>query len=82
MTLDNIVTKMTSDHIVATMTLDHIVARMNLDVMVAFDNFVAFAIPFVALLTPSPVMWRKEHIRNFSVLQRAHISSLEIPGPF
>jgi hypothetical protein len=45
---------------------------MTLDTTVAFDNIVVFVIPLVALLTSSPVMWRKGHLLNFSVLQRVH----------
>jgi hypothetical protein len=45
------------------MTLDHIVATMTLDTIVAFDIIVAFVIPVVALLTSSPVMWRKNTFR-------------------
>jgi hypothetical protein len=43
---------------------------MTLDATVAFD------IPFIALLTSSSAMWRKEHLWNFSAPQRVHLSSL------
>jgi hypothetical protein len=56
-------------HIVATVALDHIVAEVSL------GTIVAFAIPLVAVLTSSPVIWRNEHIWNFSALQRVHISN-------
>jgi urocanate hydratase len=49
---------------------------MTLDTSVTFDTNTAFVIPLVVLLTPPPVMWRNEHLRNFSVLQRVHLSSL------
>jgi hypothetical protein len=58
------------------MNLDRIVATITLDTIVTFDTIVAFIIPFVALLTPSPVMWRKEKVWNFSVLQTVHLSNL------
>jgi hypothetical protein len=45
---------------------------MTPDTTAAFDTIVSFAIPLVALLTSSPMMWRKEHLWNFSVLQRVH----------
>jgi hypothetical protein len=57
------------------MTLD-LVAAMPLDTIVVFDNIVGFIIPLVALLTSSPAMWRKEHLWNFSVLFRVHLSNL------
>jgi hypothetical protein len=69
MCLDNTVT-ITLDHIIIAMTLDHFVTTM------ALDTTVAFLIPLVALLMSLPVMWHNEHIWNFSVLQRVHISSL------
>jgi hypothetical protein len=56
-------------HIVATMTLDYITATMALDIIAAFDTIVEFVIPLVALLTSMLVMWQKEHLWNFSVLQ-------------
>jgi hypothetical protein len=56
-------------HIVATMTLDYIVSTMTLDTIIGFDAITAFVIPMVASLTSSAVMWRKEHLWNFSVLQ-------------
>jgi hypothetical protein len=52
------------------MTLDRTVVTITLDTIVAFGDIVAFIILLVALLTSSPVMWRKEHIWNFSVLHR------------
>jgi hypothetical protein len=58
------------------MILDHIVATMTLYTSVASDIIVSFVIPLVALLTSSPVMWREEHLWNFSVLERVHLSNL------
>lgn len=40
------------------------------------DTIAAFLILLVSLLTSSPEMWRKEHIWNFRVLQRVHLSIL------
>jgi hypothetical protein len=57
------------------MTSDDIVATMALDTIVEFDTIFVF-VSFVSLLTASPVLWRKEHLWNFSVLQRVHISNL------
>jgi hypothetical protein len=65
-----IITTITSVRIAATVILDHIVATMTL------DTTVEFFIPFVALLTSLPVVWRKEHHWNLIVLQRVHLSSL------
>jgi hypothetical protein len=45
---------------------------MTLDTIVSFDTTVAFVIPLAALLT-SPMLWHKEHLWNFSVLQRVHL---------
>jgi hypothetical protein len=56
--------------------LDHIVAGMTLDTIIAFNTTVAFVLPLVALLTSSPTMWHKEHLWNFSVLQRVHFPNL------
>jgi hypothetical protein len=67
---------MTLDHTVPTMTVDLTVATIPLDRIVDFDTIVAFAIPRVALLALSPVMWREEHLWNSSVLQRVHLSNL------
>jgi hypothetical protein len=58
------ITTMTSGRIVAPVTSDRVAATMTL------DTIVAFVIPLVALLTSSPVMWRKEHVWYVSVLQR------------
>jgi hypothetical protein len=46
---------------------------VTLYTIVAFDTIVDFDIPFVAMLTSSPVIWRKEHVWNVSVLQRVHL---------
>jgi hypothetical protein len=62
--------------IVATMTLDRCVATRALDTIVAFDTVVGYVITSVALLRPSPVIWRTECLWNFSVLQRVHLSNL------
>jgi hypothetical protein len=37
-----------------------------------------FAIHFVAVLTPSFLMWRKVNIGNFSILQKVNIFNLVI----
>jgi hypothetical protein len=63
------------DRIVTTMNLDHDVAAM------ALDTVAAFVIPFVVLLKPSPVIWRKERLLNFSVCQIVHISNLVLYVP-
>jgi hypothetical protein len=55
-------------HWVARVTLDHIDITMALYTIVAFDVIV-FVIPLVALLRSSAMMWSKEHLWNFSVLQ-------------
>jgi hypothetical protein len=47
-----------------------------LETIVVFDSIVAFVIPLVAPLILSPVMWREEHLWNFGVLQRVHLSNL------
>jgi hypothetical protein len=47
------------------------------------DANVAFGIPLVSMLMSMPMMWCEEHLWNFSVLQRVHLSNLvyklEIP---
>jgi hypothetical protein len=59
------------------MTSDRIIPTVIFDTVVAFDIIVAFVIPLVAPLMLSPVMWRKEHLWNFSVLlQRVQLSNL------
>jgi hypothetical protein len=42
--------------------MDHIIAETTSDTVVAFCTSVAFVISLVAVLTSSPVMWRKEHL--------------------
>jgi hypothetical protein len=42
---------------------------MALDITLASDITVAFVTSLFALLMSSPVMWRKEHLWNFRVLQ-------------
>jgi hypothetical protein len=74
MTLDHIVAAMTLDRTV-TMTLAHTVATIISDTTFAFDTTVEFVIPFVVLLTSSPVM-RKEHLWNFCILHRVQLSNL------
>jgi hypothetical protein len=64
------------DYTDATVTSYHIIP-ITLNVMVSFDVIVAFIIPLVTLLTSSPLMWRGEHLWNFSVLQRTRFSSIE-----
>jgi Zn-dependent protease len=58
-------------HTVATITLDHTAEIMTLDTIVSFGTIIAFGISLVALLKSSPVMWRKENLRNFSVLRKS-----------
>jgi hypothetical protein len=67
---------MTLEYTVATMHLVYIVATITLDTIVAFVTIFEFVVPLFALLTSSSVMWHKEHLWNFSVLQRVHFSSL------
>lgn len=55
--------------------LNHI-ASVTSDVNISFDTIFFIYIHYVALLTSSPVMWREEHLRNFSVLQIVHVSNL------
>jgi hypothetical protein len=43
---------------------------MTLDTIAAFDTLL------VALLASLPMMWYEEHLWNFSVLQRVHLSNL------
>jgi hypothetical protein len=58
------------------MTLDHTVATMYL------DTFVEFIISLVTLLRSLlSVVWHEEHLWNFSVLQRVHISNLVLLPP-
>jgi hypothetical protein len=61
-------------HTVTTMALDLIVAIMIL------DTNAAFFFPLVALLTSLAVMWCKEYLWNFSVLQRVNLYSLVCTG--
>jgi hypothetical protein len=58
----------------STMPSNH-VATVVFDTIVAFDIIVAFVSSLLALLTSSPVLWRKEHLLNFSVLQSVHVSN-------
>jgi hypothetical protein len=60
----------------ATMTLGHTVETIVLENIVVLDTIVALDNPLVSMLTSSSVMWRKEHLWNFTVFQRVHISSL------
>jgi hypothetical protein len=76
MTLDHIVATVAFDITVATVPWDYTVATMTLDDIVTFNTSVAFVIPLVALLMSSPVMWHKDPLWNFSVLQRLHFSNL------
>jgi hypothetical protein len=73
--LVHIVAMMTLDRIVATMASD-LVATMALDTIVASDTIVAFVTLLVSLMTSSPVMWLKEHLWNYSVLQRVQLCNL------
>jgi hypothetical protein len=58
------------EHIVATATWGHINATMIL------ETIVAFVIRSVAPLMSLPMIWYEEHLWNFSVLQRVHLSNL------
>jgi hypothetical protein len=40
------------------------------------DTIAALYIPLIVLLTSLPVMWRKEHLWNYTVLQIVHLSNL------
>jgi hypothetical protein len=73
-----------------TMISDHVIETMALDTIVVFDTIVAFRVmSTVALscfyqlgspLASLPMMWREEHLWNFSVLQRVvRLSSLTRP---
>jgi uncharacterized membrane protein len=66
------------DQIAATLFSDYSIATMTLNAIDAFDTIVAFEIPLVAILTTKPVMWREEHLWNFSVLQRVLLSIVVI----
>jgi hypothetical protein len=44
--------------------------------------FVHCCICSVALLTSSPMMWRKERLWNFIALQSVHLSNLVIPDVY
>jgi hypothetical protein len=55
--------------------LDNIVTKKSLDTIIAVDAIVVFVIPFIAMLTSSPVMKHKKHLWNFGVLQRVHFSN-------
>jgi hypothetical protein len=70
MTLIHIIITVTLDYIVATMSLGHIVATVTLDTIVASDAIAVFVIPL------SLLMMFKEHLWNFSALQRVCLSSL------
>jgi hypothetical protein len=50
--------------------MDHIVATMTLDAIAAF------VILLVMLVTLLPLLYHKEYLWNFSILQRAHFSNL------
>jgi hypothetical protein len=58
----------------------HIVTTMTFHIIVVFDIIVASVIPLVALLILSFVLWREEHLWNFSVLQRVHLIHLVLLG--
>jgi hypothetical protein len=79
MTLEHTVATMTLVHIIVTMILNHNVGTMLLDHTVSsvpLDTIVPSVIPLVSLLISSPMKWHKEHLWNFSVLQRVHLSKL------
>lgn len=57
--LNRIVSTATLEHSVSKITLEHIIA-IGLDTIIVLDTIVAFIIPFIALLTSSPVVWREE----------------------
>jgi hypothetical protein len=56
------------------MTLVHIVTTMTL------DTIVTFVIPLVTMLTSSQLVSCKEHLWNYGVLQRVHLSNLILPA--
>jgi hypothetical protein len=39
------------------------------------DTIGEFVIPIVSLFASLPMMWREEHLWNFSVLQGVHLSN-------
>jgi hypothetical protein len=51
---------------------------MPINTTVAFDTTVEYAIPLVALLTSTLMMWHEEHLRNSNVLQRVHLPNIII----
>jgi hypothetical protein len=69
------------DHTVITMTSSTLL-QVTLDIIIAFDTIFAFVILLVALLTSSPVMWRKERLWDFSILLTAHLSILVTRGDY
>jgi hypothetical protein len=84
-TLDNIDITLSLNHTVATATLDiiveavcldHIIATAALDNTAEFGTILAFVISLVVLLTSSLVMGYKQHLWNFSVLQRVRLSNI------
>jgi hypothetical protein len=64
--------------IIETMTLDHTVSTMTLNTTFTFENIIAFVVVVVPLvvLTSSPVVCRREHLRNFSILQTQQLPNL------
>jgi hypothetical protein len=64
---------------ILTIPSDHIIATMTSDITVSFAATVAL-IPFVALLMLTTVLWRKELISMFSVLQGVRRSNLVLPS--
>jgi hypothetical protein len=61
-------------HFVASITLDHVITTMTLDTVVAFVASIAF---FVAPLESLPVLWHKEYVVYFKLLQKVHHSNLD-----
>jgi hypothetical protein len=56
-------------HTIETMTLVYMIATMALNINITFHTIVAFVSPIVALLTSMLIMWHKEHLWNFGILQ-------------
>jgi hypothetical protein len=63
----------TLECIVATLNVDHIIGIVTLGTIVVLVPLYLYSLG--CLLTPTPVMWRKDHLSDFSVLQRVRDSS-------
>jgi hypothetical protein len=59
------------------MTQDNGTATITMDTITTTDITAGLVISLVALLRSSPpIMWCKEHLRNFSIVERVHDFSL------